>query len=173
MAEYVIQDSTLASIGDAIRGKTGGSSTMTPAQMVTAIESISGGGSDISPFKVVKGTITPSENTQVLTFPCGDITSAVYFCVARVVNFESYISADNEGMGIGRVYYNFDPYFGGRKYNGSSGGRVNSVYYGAFEFWNAPDAPTINATNQTAGFAGKSGVTFKAGIPIEYVMLGV
>lgn len=45
MAEYLIQGGTLDDIADAINAKTGGSSAMTPAQMVTAIGSISGGGS--------------------------------------------------------------------------------------------------------------------------------
>lgn len=44
MAEYLIQDTTLDAIADAINAKTGGSSAMTPAEMVTAIGSISGGG---------------------------------------------------------------------------------------------------------------------------------
>ena len=44
MADYLIQDTTLDDIADAINAKTGGSSAMTPAQMVTAIGSISSGG---------------------------------------------------------------------------------------------------------------------------------
>ena len=44
MAEYLIRDTTLDAIADAINTKTGGSSAMTPAEMVTAIGSISGGG---------------------------------------------------------------------------------------------------------------------------------
>lgn len=44
MADYLIQDTTLDAIANAINAKTGGSSAMTPAQMVTAIGSISGGG---------------------------------------------------------------------------------------------------------------------------------
>jgi len=44
MADYLIQDTTLDAIADAINAKTGGSSAMTPAEMVTAIGSISGGG---------------------------------------------------------------------------------------------------------------------------------
>ena len=46
MAEYLIQGETLDDIADAINAKTGGSSAMTPAQMVEAIASISGGGAD-------------------------------------------------------------------------------------------------------------------------------
>ena len=42
MAEYLIQDTTLDAIADAINAKTGGSSAMTPAQMVEAIASITG-----------------------------------------------------------------------------------------------------------------------------------
>ena len=44
MAEYLIQDTSLDAIADAINAKTGGSSAMTPAQMVTAIAAIPGGG---------------------------------------------------------------------------------------------------------------------------------
>lgn len=40
MAEYLIQGETLDDIADAINAKTGGSSAMTPAQMVTAIQNI-------------------------------------------------------------------------------------------------------------------------------------
>lgn len=44
MAEYLIQSETLDDIVDAINAKTGGSSAMTPAEMVTAIENIQTGG---------------------------------------------------------------------------------------------------------------------------------
>ena len=44
MAEYLIQDTTLDAIADAINAKTGGSSAMTPAQMVTEIAAIPSGG---------------------------------------------------------------------------------------------------------------------------------
>ena len=47
MAEYLIQDTTLDAIADAINSKTGGSSAMTPAEMVTAIGTISGGGGTV------------------------------------------------------------------------------------------------------------------------------
>jgi hypothetical protein len=43
MAKYIIQDSTLTGIADAIRAKTGGSSAMTPAQMATEIAAIPSG----------------------------------------------------------------------------------------------------------------------------------
>lgn len=44
MADYIIQDSTLTAIADAVRGKTGSTEAMSPMQMATAIEGISTGG---------------------------------------------------------------------------------------------------------------------------------
>ena len=44
MSEYLIQDTTLDDIADAINAKTGKSAAMTPAEMVTEIESIETGG---------------------------------------------------------------------------------------------------------------------------------
>lgn len=58
MAEYLIQDTTLDAIADAINAKTGGSSAMTPAEMVTAIGSISGGGGS----QIVKKQYTQAED---------------------------------------------------------------------------------------------------------------
>ena len=62
MADYIIQDSTLEDIADAIRAKTGGSSAMTPAQMVTAIGSISGSG-----VESVEGTFTLTNDSSFPT----------------------------------------------------------------------------------------------------------
>ena len=44
MSKIFIEESSLTAIGDAIRAKTGKSDLLSPAQMVTAIGSISGGG---------------------------------------------------------------------------------------------------------------------------------
>ena len=57
MAEYLIQSETLDDIADAINAKTGGSSAMTPAEMVTAIGSISGGGSGGLQVKIGQFTL--------------------------------------------------------------------------------------------------------------------
>ena len=43
MAEVLVQDTSLQAIADAIRAKTGGMETFTPAQMAAAIEAITGG----------------------------------------------------------------------------------------------------------------------------------
>ena len=46
MAEYIIQDTTLTAIGDAIRAKTGSTELIAPENVPTKIESIQSGGED-------------------------------------------------------------------------------------------------------------------------------
>ena len=48
MAEYLIQDTTLQSMADAIRSKNNSSATMTPDQMITAIQTLPVGNSGSS-----------------------------------------------------------------------------------------------------------------------------
>lgn len=62
MADYLIQDSTLTGIADAIRAKTGSSAAMTPAQMVTAIGNIPSGGG-ITPTGTKQISITQNGTT--------------------------------------------------------------------------------------------------------------
>jgi len=73
MADYLIQDTTLDAIADAINAKTGGSSAMTPAEMVTEIGNIpSGGGSANTKITIVSPT---SNITQFLALlPSGHET---------------------------------------------------------------------------------------------------
>ena len=67
MAEYLIQDTTLDAIADAINAKTGGTSAMTPAEMVTEIAAIpSGGGGGSLPSVISKidgGSFTLASDT--------------------------------------------------------------------------------------------------------------
>ena len=48
MADYLIKDTTLTNIADAIRAKKSSTDTYTPAEMATAISSIETGGIDTS-----------------------------------------------------------------------------------------------------------------------------
>jgi len=151
--------------------KTGESDATLTDAVQTLVDGYGGGGSDISPFKFVKGTITPSANSIDLTFPCGDITAVLYFA-ARVVDYETYISADNNGMGLGLTHCNWCRYFN-RTWLNSVYGHALSVYKGEFDYWTANHLPVIDATNQTALFYGNNNVTFRAGYTLEYVMMGV
>ena len=70
MSEYLIQDTTLSAIADAIRAKTGPAEQLTPEQMIAAITNIqSGGGGDDSSFKEV------IERTAVNPTLPGDLTN--------------------------------------------------------------------------------------------------
>ena len=69
MAEYLIQSETLDDIADAINAKTGGSSAMTPAQMVTAIAAIPSGG---DPWELIADyTSDEAANVVVAEIPEG------------------------------------------------------------------------------------------------------
>ena len=80
MSKSVITDSLLVGIADAIRAKTGGEASLTPAEMITEIESISGGG---------EGGETPEELADLLiykNFTNGDIISK-YPSIVPLVDF--------------------------------------------------------------------------------------
>jgi len=86
MAEYLIQDTTLDAIADAINAKTGGSSAMTPAQMVTAIGSISGGGDP----NVIVYEFTPVSDIapgQTVTFNVGTVNAKIIAFTLVAKNF--------------------------------------------------------------------------------------
>ena len=65
MADYLIHDSTLEDIADAIRAKTGGSSLIEPEDMPTEIASISGGGGSLPSIisKIDGGSFTLASDT--------------------------------------------------------------------------------------------------------------
>lgn len=74
MSTYFVQGSTMDAIADAINAKTGGSSAMTPAQMVTAIGSISGGGTAITDGIVIKARNANGYPTEIDIY--GDLWQA-------------------------------------------------------------------------------------------------
>lgn len=65
MADYIIQGSTLDAIADAINAKTGGSSAMTPAEMVTEIGNIPTGSSGVSWVDIASYT-APSDVSEIV-----------------------------------------------------------------------------------------------------------
>ena len=83
MADYLIQESTLDAIARAINDKAGTQVAMTPAQMVTAIGNISGGGGTIA-HGVKAESIDSNGNATEITvigdviyIPCARNTSAL------------------------------------------------------------------------------------------------
>lgn len=79
MAEYLIQSETLDDIADAINAKTGGTSAMTPAEMVTEIESIQTGGGSVSDSVTVAlaSASTPSKIASTIAQYVGDAFVAI------------------------------------------------------------------------------------------------
>lgn len=76
MAEYLIQDTTLDAIVEAINQKAGTQSAMTPAQMVTAIENIpSGGGGSVN--------ISPASTTNNFPDTVAALRSAAYAVIGQ------------------------------------------------------------------------------------------
>jgi len=67
MANVLVEESSLQDIADAIREKTGGSSTYTPAQMGSGVRSISGG----STINNQNKTVTPTTSQQSITADSG------------------------------------------------------------------------------------------------------
>lgn len=68
MAKYVIEDTTLTNMADAIREKTGGTKPITPSNFATEIEGIqSGGGDTTKEDGLIDGTLTSYSNDRVTT----------------------------------------------------------------------------------------------------------
>lgn len=65
MAEYLIQDTTLTGIADAIRGKTGGTAPVAVSDMAAQIAGIQAGGGDIDAF--IDGSIGGEFNSNVIS----------------------------------------------------------------------------------------------------------
>ena len=63
MAKYTIEDTTLTNIANAIRTKGGTTATLTPAEMVTAIDAISAGGGTGGDINVMEATLTSNSST--------------------------------------------------------------------------------------------------------------
>ena len=92
MADYLIQESTLDAIADAINAKTGGSSAMTPAEMVTAIGNLpSGGDPQVRNWRVLVGTVTQASKATTISFNTGIISG-------RIVSFVSYLADGIESL---------------------------------------------------------------------------
>ena len=79
MSKVYLEDSTLTSIANAIRAKTGGSSQITPANMPTEIESISGGGEPLTVSGKIAGNAGGFFEKEIVTNRVTLIPETVYF----------------------------------------------------------------------------------------------
>lgn len=143
MAEYLIQSETLDDIADAINTKTGGSSAMTPAQMVTAIGTISGGGAP-SYHLFYDETLTEEVDTIRIDIPANMQNYKVFQLLAtKPANSPTY------------------PYVTVNKTSGSN-------YVSADQLtraWVVPEAP--NANTGVVAMFGSTQFTY----PAEYIYI--
>lgn len=94
MADYIIQDTTLTAIADAIREKAGGTAALTPAAMVTAIEGIeTGGGLPDGISAIASGTFTPTSNITSRYSVAHGLGVIPNFFIVTVVGSFTYGSA--------------------------------------------------------------------------------
>ena len=132
MAEYLIQDTTLGDIADAIRAKTGGSSAMTPAEMVTEIGTIQTG-------------IIPTGTKQISIAQNGTTTEDVtnYANAEITVNVPPDISAALQALGFTIVS---DTIITGTRSNGNTSGVFSDTgtTNGQGLIVVALDTPTVN-----------------------------
>lgn len=128
MAEYLIQDTTLDAIADAINAKTGGSSAMTPAEMATAIGSISGGETDR--LKTAEVTLTQDYATS------GSTPASVMALCAAAVGTNNVLCFLSGGT------------------SGKANAEMGSVFYGGFSV--QTPALTLSDKTKTISFVGVS-----------------
>lgn len=136
MAEYLIQDTTLDAIADAINAKTGGSSAMTPAQMVTAIGSIPTGGGSLGEYTLL-GEYEISEPVSAIDFTA---TAEIRECQTFVFVFDNvtasagdYLQVNVDGVSMSYINSRSDTY-NGEKIHACVSGRnsqLATVFYWA------------------------------------------
>ena len=137
MAEYLIQSETLNDIADAINAKTGGSSAMTPAQMVEAIGGISGGGSQISKDS---WTLVSDMNTNTQGFYYGTYCDRT-FNGMQLFNFE-----DNQASSYRAIMAFIDNAVAGTSrsaFKASNSGNISTTGSSAGYLFNASSGCTI------------------------------
>ena len=171
MAEYIIQGSTLDAIADAINAKTGGSSAMSPAEMVTEIGNISTGGGDIdtSPYTIKTGSFTPVSDTTNITIPIDpDISDAVFFIITDA-EFTQDSPTGTTNTVFGGYYMKLKAFFGTSIAEGKSlfGTDGNGVY----DYWGSGVNCGYNAGVITCN--NSKSLYFKASKTYNYTFLGV
>ena len=108
MSNYIIQDTTLADIANAIRSKTGSTGLMTPLEMPNEIESIGTGGGGLPPDTP---WVRPSNYPDLDSLVLDNTANEIYFTVDKTLDtsvtqliFSNYQSAlGKERISIGHI----------------------------------------------------------------------
>lgn len=89
MAEYMIQDTTLAGIANAIRSKTGGTGALTPEAMAAAIAGLGGLPGGFSAFTLGSFSSANQANDLTITHKLG-VKPNFFFMIAEDASKPSY-----------------------------------------------------------------------------------
>lgn len=165
MSTYFVQGSTMDAIADAINAKTGGSSALTPAQMVTAIGAISGG-FPLSGVKMASGSFTVASPAG------GSITinhglSKTPFMVIVMPTENALISTNKNlgGVGISCKQPVNNKYYAGARFYSNADKHAYS-HNPNTEPNDIPDTTYIHGFTSTT-FEFTSSATFPP-LPVEY-----
>ena len=171
MSDYVVSDSSLEAVADAIRAKGGTSAQLEfPADFVAAIGNIPapGGGH----FTVLQGTKTPSSNATYLYVPYQGLSSVLYAAAFIAKNewadYEHDAAYDSKNCGFvwnkHKAFYPTNASDQGLLFFFLSGNSNGHSY--------KTSSPTLDTAN-TRIKAGFSGYQFMAGVTYRYIVVGV
>ena len=135
MSEYLIQDTTLTAIGDAIRAKTGNTELIAPENMPTEIENIQSGSSELADAYYAMlsclTTVKFQNSTELEWVPPID--------TSKITNFSQIFS---ECKNLKRIDF----------INASNGTSFSSMFYGCTSLTTIPQLDTSKGTNFTYMF---------------------
>ena len=146
MAEYLIQDTTLTSIADAIRSKTGTSALIAPQNMASEIGNIPSGSSIPSNVRIAQYTAEQTTNSAIfvsLGDPFTKLNMAM-FCV----DSEEWETAPTGLTGYKVCGWKIETSY--RATNGAQGFSTN----GNKDFWTSASYININPSQGTATLTG-------------------
>jgi hypothetical protein len=173
MSEFLIQSETLDEIADAINAKTGGSSAMTPAEMVTAIGSISGGGeTDLTPFFAVAGEVTPTSDSSSLAFPTDGVLSSVgnvIFFLAYVDDYTQFTEENDMIVGAYKANIQFKVPVGNKLQAIIQ--TIDTSRNPPLNYWGSTTRESISGNNYVISTNRNS--YFKSGVKYTYILAGV
>ena len=165
MAEYLIQDSTLTSIADAIREKTGEITALTPAAMATAIAGIVAGGGLPDGFSALtSGTITPASAI--------DISVEVEHGLGVVPNFMMILAGSGFDITVNRSIYVAYFVANGFTYRGSDVAGLAEVQ-GAYDesiAWLAESIPSTNPFDEVFAHFPMENLPLTAGVTYLWIL---
>lgn len=161
MADYLIQDTTLDAIANAINAKLGGTpGAMTPAQMVVGISEIPSGGGTKTLTKIAEYSITEPVNSISINIPESMRKyGGLYFNLKNVGFTDPYLYFGINGRGV--AYYSVSTLGGSPINEGFSCGWVagSSISEEAYSAVAGMTRKTNSSDRKTFVFSGDA-VTF-------------